>query len=470
MKTERRKSFIKKAAAFALLLIMAINVFASDVEEKESGKKVKVDQEKMEWFADAKLGIFIHYGIYAVYGISESWSFYNNEISYDDYMKQLDGFTASKYDPQQWAKLFKEAGARYAVLTSKHHDGVALWDTKQSDLSVVKKTPAKRDLISPYAKALRDHDLKVGIYFSHLDWSHPSYASVHNGPNRASNNTNPFDYPQTDEADLERWEDFLKFHRAQLKEVDELIRPDLWWFDGDWSRTAEQWRMSEVREMLLSSNPKTILNSRMSGYGDYATPEQGVPIHGPEGPWELCMTINDSWGYQVDDNNQKSVNYIIRTFSDCISMGGNLLLDVGPKEDGTITHEQTEVLKQLGRWTKKHEEAIYGSVRGLPFGHFYGPTTLSKDKKTLYCFFLDIPKDDVVIKGIKNKVKQIRLVGTDKTLSFERNGGAAWHGIPGVLQVELKPEMLDKNVTVIAIDLDSALDLYRGHGGAIEAN
>jgi len=151
-------------------------------------------------------------------------------------------------------------------------------------------------------------------------------------------------------------------------------------------------------------------------------------------------------------------------------MGGNLLLDVGPKADGSITPEQTQILKELGRWTKKHSEAIYSTKRGLPFGHFYGPTTISKDQKTIYCFVLDIPKDDLVVKGIKNKVKQVRLLGTDKTLSFERNGGAAWHGIPGVLQIDLPAALLDQNVTVIAIDLETPLELYRGHGGSIEAN
>lgn len=428
------------------------------------------DHDKMQWFRDAKLGIFIHYGIYAVNGIPESWSFYNGQISYEDYMKQLDGFTASNYDARGWADLFEEAGAKYAVLTSKHHDGVALWDTREGDLSVVKRSPAGRDLLSPYARALREKGLKVGLYFSHLDWSHPDYATVHNGPNRAANNTNPFDYPQTDESDPERWASFLLFHRAQLRELNNLVKPDLWWFDGDWSRTAEQWKMEELRETLLDWNPDAILNSRMAGYGDYATPEQGIPVVAPEGPWELCMTINDSWGYQVGDHNYKSVNYIIRTFSDCIGMGGNLLLDVGPREDGTITPEQTKVLKGLGRWTSKHSEAIYGSVRGLPPGHFYGPSTLSKDRTTLYCFVLDIPRDDLVIKGIKNKVKQVRLLGSSEVLKFERNGGAAWHGVPGVLLVELKQDQLDQHVTVIAIDMEGPLDLYRGKGGAIEAN
>jgi alpha-L-fucosidase len=432
---------------------------------------VKDTTNKMQWFEDAKLGIFIHYGIYAVKGVSESWSFFNGQVPEKDYFDQLNGFTAKNYRPDEWAKLFKEAGAKYAVLTAKHHDGVALWDTKLNDLSVVKKSAAARDLITPYAQALRNEGLKVGMYFSHLDWSHPDYATVFNARDKQRpTKYNSYDFPKSGVEDTVRWNKFVAFRNAQMKEIQDLTNPDLWWFDGDWTRSGKQWKMKELRQEMLSWNPKTILNARMMGYGDYATPEQGVPIFGPQGPWELCMTINNSWGYQHKDNNQKSVNFIIRIFADCSSMGGNLLLDAGPMEDGTFTPAQTERLKGLGRWTNKHAEAIFSTVRGLPFGHFYGPTTLSKDKKTIYCFVLDKPNDDLVIKGIQNKVKQVRLIGTNETLANKKVGGAKWLNIPGVLQVTLPADKLDKNVSVIAIDLETPLELYRGTGGAIDRN
>jgi len=429
-----------------------------------------VNLTKMQWFEDAKLGIFIHYGIYAVDGTVESWPIYNNEIPYDKYMSQLRGFTASKYDPAAWASLFKEAGAKYVVLTAKHHDGVALWDTRLSDLSVVKKSHAGRDLISPYAQALRKEGLKVGIYFSHLDWSNPDYATVFDAKDPNPKNPNSWDYPKSGVADTVKWNRFLAFNAGQLKELQQIADPDLWWFDGDWSRTASQWKMKELRQTLLSWNPNAILNARMGGYGDYKTPEQGLPIEGPKGPWELCMTINDSWGYRQTDNNQKSLNHIIRIFSECIGMGGNLLLDVGPKADGTITPEQTQILKGLGRWTKKHDEAIYGTKRGMPLGHFYGPSTLSNDRKTLYLFELDDPKAEVVVKGIKNKINQIRVVGSNQKLNYKLNGGASWLGIPPVLLIDLPANQIDANATVIAIELDSPLELYRGQGGAVEKN
>lgn len=439
-----------------ILLILSQFVFCQS--------SVKND-ERMQWFIDAKFGIFIHYGIYAVKGVGESWSFRNYEISHKDYMSQLSGFTAKNYNPVAWAKLFKESGAKYAVLTSKHHDGVALWNTQQNDLSVVNHSPAARDLITPYAKALRDEGLKVGIYFSHLDWTHPDYATVFHGDSIIKpKKYNTYEFPKSGIEDTVRWNRFLKFRNAQIFEIQKLINPDLWWFDGEWTRTAEQWKTQDLRKEMLKWNPNTIMNGRMIGCGDYATPEQGIPILGHSGPWELCMTLGNHWGYRPNDTINKSLNYILRVFTDCISLGGNLLLNIGPKEDGTIPEAQVEILKGIGRWINKHAEAIYGTTRGLPFGHFYGPTTLSKDRKTVYCFVLDAPKDALVVKGIRNKITKIRLLGSTEILSYKRNGGAGWLKIPGVLLIDLSAEKTDKNISVIAIDLDSPLDLYHGNG------
>ncbi len=423
------------------------------------------------WFNEAKLGIFVHFGLYSVNGIPESWSFFNGEISYDDYMAQCAGFTASNYDPVEWAKLFKEAGARYAVLTTKHHDGVALWDTDVSDLNVVKKTPAGRDLIAPYADAMRAEGIKVGLYFSHLDWSHPDYPTVLHPPpyTPAPENRNPFADPMGEESP-ERWANFIRFHRAQLKELCERFHPDLFWFDGNWGRSAEQWGMEELREQLHAWSSGVVLNARMNGYGDYQTPEQGIPITSPEGPWEFSMTVNDSWGYQVQDNNHKSVRQIVQIFCDCIGMGGTLLLDIGPLADGTITPPQAERLRGLGAWIRKHEEAVYPTTAGLPFGHFYGPSTLSKDRKTLYLYLSDIPRGEIMVKGLYNKVKRARVVGTDYELTSHVMGGAAWVNIPGITYIKVPGNVLDETMTVIALDFDEELKIYHGPGQSIEKN
>ncbi|MBV9469083.1 MAG: alpha-L-fucosidase [Abitibacteriaceae bacterium] len=422
------------------------------------------------WFPDAKLGIFLHWGIYSVKGIPESWAFFNRQISYEDYMAQCSGFTANHYDPQAWANLFQRAGAKYAVLTSKHHDGVALWDTQLSDLSVVKQTPAARDLLTPYCEALREKGLKVGIYFSHLDWSHPDYAPI--PPEERHGDTMEKAYQQwSDGPNNPTWQRFLKFHRGQLEELcTRFGKVDLLWFDGDWTPGDEYWRMAELREQLLSWQPETILNSRMRGHGDYQTPEQGIPISRPEGPWEFCVTINDSWGYQPQDQNYKSVRQIVRMFAECIGMGGNLLLDITPKEDGIFPPEQVERLEALGDWIRQHEEAVYATEAGLPAGHLYGTSTLSKDHQTLYAMIFDRPWDEIAIKGIRNQIKRVSVVGSGHELSYRKMGGAAWMNIPGVLWIEVPEAELNPNATVIKIELDGPLDLYSGAGHAIESN
>ena len=405
--------------------------------------------DRMSWFKDAKLGIFIHWGIYSVKGIDESWSFFNGYISHDDYMKQLEGFSAKKYNPEFWATLIKESGARYAVLTSKHHDGLALWPSKYSDVNVVKKTPAQRDLIQPFCNAIRNQGLKVGLYYSILDWSHPDYPNFTRDKKRYEIDEEP-----------SRWDRFAQHNFDQIGELAHRYNPDLWWFDGDWEQSAAHWRARELRDSILSWNPRTIINSRLQGHGDYATPEQGVPIMKPKDEfWELCMTMNNSWGYQHTDTNYKSSNQIIRIFIDCISMGGNLLLDIGPKADGSIPEEQVQILKDLGRWTKKHEEAIYGTEAGIRLGHFHGPTTLSRDKRTLYLFVEGRPNGPLLIKGLKNKVNRVYVVGDGTKLKFEVVGKQYWSDHPGLLYIDLVDKALDKDVTVVAVMLDGEVEL-----------
>jgi len=422
-----------------------------------------------EWFRNAKLGIFIHWGIYAVKGVSESWSFYHGSISYKDYMDQLKGFTASKYDPQAWAQLIKDSGAKYSILTTKHHDGVALWNTKANNLSTL-RSPAGRDLLTPWVKAIREQDIKVGLYFSLLDWSNPDYYSVlpeNDLPTEYRKYT--YDFTQNEEEDFQAWERFLNSNEIQLKELSQY-NPDLLWFDGDWWRSANQWRASELRDKLHKWNPGLIINSRFQGYGDYDTPEQGIPITRPKRAWEFCITINDNWGFRHSDTNFKSPEQVIKIFIETIAMGGNMLLDIGPREDGTIPIEEQEVLKELGIFIKRNEEAIYYTRMGLPYGHTYAPTTLSKDKKTLYYYHFGNIQKDIFIKGIFAKIKKITYKDTTE-IKFNMLGGADWNNIPGILWFDIdREEKIEKHATVIKIELEEPLRLYRKAGQAIDNN
>ncbi len=411
--------------------------------------------KKMTWFQDAKLGIFIHWGIYAVNGVDESWAFYNKKMTWEAYMKQLNGFTASKYNPTDWVNLIKASGAKYAVLTTKHHDGVALWNTNQGHYSTVKNTPAKRDVLTPFYQELRKQNIKAGAYFSLIDWSHPDYPAFMKDSMRYKVKDQPA-----------KWQKFRDFYQSQLNEVADQFKPDLFWFDGDWEHNAEEWESEKVRANLLSKNPGAIINGRLMGYGDYDTPEQNVPVTRPKyNWWELCMTINNNWGFQHRDTNWKTPSQIIALFADVVSHGGNLLLDIGPKEDGTIPEEQRNVLLELGNWNKKHERAIFGSIPGIALGHFYGPTTLSKDSTKLYLFLQGQTAGQIMVKGLDNAIQSIKVVGSEQELSHKVVGKISWSPVPGLVYIDVPQGVQDKYMTVLELQLDKPVKLYSGRGG-----
>ncbi|MEI6197259.1 MAG: alpha-L-fucosidase [Verrucomicrobiota bacterium] len=434
----------------------------------------------LQWFKDAKFGIFIHWGIYSVGQYEASWSFFNHGAAWAsaadhlpraEYMAQRHAFLARRYDPAAWCDLFKAVGAKYTVLTTKHHDGVALWDTAEH-LSVVRDCAAGRDLIAPFVQAVRQSGLNLGLYYSHLDWNHPDYPSVRkgDGTNHIKEDHPGFNYAYpTGRDDPARWENFLRFHRLQLRELCDRFSPDLLWFDGDWERTAEQWQFAELRDQLRAWRPGVILNSRMGTFGDYATPEQGIPMKAPDGPWELCLTMNRSWSMALDPS-YKTVMELVRTLAECAGMGGNLLLNISPLGDGTICAEQEKTLRAIGAWLAVNGEAIYGTVAGLPAGHWYGPSTLSADRQTLYLFQLDRPWGEVAVKGLRNKIRSATIVGGGTQLARRISGGASWANIPGVLWLTVPESACQPLGTALKLELEGPLDLYTGEGQVITQN
>lgn len=442
--------FFVKMIRFLILFALVVGVSA-----RQQRVFAQADSSKMQWFADAKLGIFIHWGIYAVKGTSESWAFHNKQVPYTEYMKQIKGFDASGFEPKAWADLISYSGARYAVITSKHHDGVALWDTRMNKLSIPKQAPAHRDVLTPFVNSLRSNQLKVGIYYSLIDWSYPDYPGFLKDSSR---------YDAT--KDTLRWNRFRKFYQGQLNELSTAYHPDLYWFDGDWEHSAEEWQAAKVRTALLKDNPNAIINGRLQGYGDYATPEQNFPVTRPNMPyWELCLTTNDNWGYRQSDTNFKTPYQIISIFADCIGHGGNLLLDIGPRADGTIPEEQVHLLIELGNWNKKHEEAVFGTTAGLPPGHFYGPSTLSKDSTCLYLFVQATHGENIVIKGLDNEIERAEVLGTNTTLQPQIVGKISWSHVPGLVYLNIPASAQDKYMSVIKLKLKKPLKLYRGKGG-----
>ena len=434
--------------------------------------------QQTEWFADAKLGIFIHRGMYAVDGTSESWAFHNRTVPYDKYMSQMKGFTAENYNPAAWAQLIKESGAKYCVITTKHHDGLALYDTKlrtaapqknalwntKYPLSTIYQTPIQKDVISPLFQALEKEGIKKGAYYSLLDWSSNDYPGFYKDSTR---------YQLND--DSLRWSNFLTFMHDQIAEINAQLRPDLYWFDGDWEHSETEWQAAKIDSIIHQTNPDAILNGRLKSFGDYDTPEQNMPVVHPErNTWELCLTSNDNWGYRPQDHNFKSHFELLSIFTECIGMGGNLLLDIGPKADGTIPDEQIAILKEFGRWTQKHGSAIYGTIAGLPYGHYHGNSTLSKDSMVLNLFIpspqgASIDKSNLMIpiyiKGLKSKPKSIALIGSQTQIASHEVGKISWSSVPGTLFLEIPISEMDPMISVVQIKFEEPLQLYRGKGG-----
>ena len=440
--------------AFAMI---AAPVFSAEPVETEEQKA-----ERMEWFSQAKFGVFIHWGIYSRGDWSESWAFHNKYVGIDDYFAQEKDFTASNYNPEEWVSLIKESGARYTVITTKHHDGVALWDTKAGDVSTVKSCAAKRDVLTPFVNEVRKQGgIKLGLYYSLIDWPREDYPNIYReGPAKYDINKEP-----------ERWRHFCDFNFAQMKELNDAYHPDLYWFDGDWEFSSEQWRAPQLLEMVRKTNPGVIVNSRIQGNGDYATPELGVPVTRPADKWwETCMTINDSWGFRKRDRDFKSDMTLLRMFVNCMSLGGNLLLDIGPRANGTIPEEEVAALKTIGRWIAKHEEAVYPTRAGIPDGHVQGYTTLNKEGNILYVYLPYTPNESIEVKGLKTHIKKVRVVGTDRTLDWTLYNDIDWSEVPGVYYINVPEDVLDEHITVLALELEGPLSLYRGSGQVMSFN
>lgn len=247
----------------------------------------------------------------------------------------------------------------------------------------------------------------------------------------------------------------MNYYQGQLAELSKAYKPDLIWFDGDWEHNDQEWRAKETLTQLRKYNPNIIINSRLNQHGDYDTPEQGIPVVKPEARyWELCYTMNDSWGYQHFDHHYKTPNMIVRTLVDCISMGGNLLLDIGPKADGTIPTEQVQILKELGRWTSKHKDAIYGTRAGVQSRFWNDKNAFSKDGKTLY-IYLDNVKDKLVLQGLKTKPASVKFVGNPDKIDYQYDDYT--------LELNLPTANFDPAVTVVAITFNEkpAIDLER---------
>lgn len=456
-----------------LFLILAIRPALFGQEKRGTEIPLPEIDPRGEWFQQAKLGVFLHWGMYAVGGqVSNRLNYPTRPdvfIPWDTYFAQAKTFKAEKYDPAAWVRTFREVGARYVVITTKHHDGFALWDSQAPGaLTAVNGSAAGRDLLTPFVEAMRADHMPVGLYFSVSDWHHPDYASMKPRPGSTQTvTTAPLAYAETDQP--ERWKKFQDFMFAQIGELMKF-KPAIWWFDGIWERTHENWRGPEIAEMIARDNPAAILGRGWQFDAKrelmrYQTPEQAIPLATPKGLWELCQTTNESWAYNPADTKWKSAGQLVQIFTEVISRGGNLLLNVGPKADGTLPEESIGPMLKLGAWIKRNADAIYptfgGEQAGTSFKCFFGPSTVSMDGKTLYLFVDSFPEHGIQVRGIYTVPKKISVVSTGEDIKVQWFGG---NGVDPRTYTIMPPKTPDPLCTVIKLEFNQVIRISRKAG------
>lgn len=354
-------------------------------------------------FSEARFGIFIHWGIYSMLGDGE-WAMHNLPMTFEEYSHLAAGFYPSRFDAKEWVRLFKEAGAKYMTITSRHHDGFSMFATKASPYNIVDATPFRRDVLKELSEACAEEGLKLNFYYSHLDWSRNDYYPRGNTGRAAG---------RPEEGD---WNSYLRFMNAQLTELLTNYGPiGCIWFDGVWDKGGSHeeiertWKLSEQYRMIHSIQPGVLIgNNHHLGVfegEDMQMFEQDLPGQNTAGhsansvvsetlPLETCVTMNGNWGYQVRDKAYKSVADLIRLLVKAASNNANLLLNIGPRPDGTIPEEAAQRLKAMGKWLEKYGETIYGTTGGFMKEQSWGVTT-RKDNR-LYIHVLN-PSETILV-------------------------------------------------------------------------
>lgn len=378
---------------------------------------MKKNDDRMKWFMDARFGMFIHWGLYSIPARGE-WVRSEEKISISEYEKFFKEFNPIYYNPKKWAKAAKEAGMKYAVMTAKHHDGFCLFDSRLTDYKSP-NTPIKRDLIGEYIEAFREEGIKVGLYYSLIDWHHEDYPA-YNDRNHPMRGNEEF---RDKKHDFSR---YIEYFHGQVKELlSNYGKIDIMWFDFSYDdMTGEKWEASKLVKMIRNIQPDIIIDNRLGGNiksknpeiysGDFSSPEQIIPPGGITNeldepiPWEACITMNNHWGYCSMDKDFKSPKQLIRGLVECVSKNGNLLLNVGPNAKGEIPEESLIILKEIGKWMRQNGESIYGCTSSSLPKPEWGRYT--KKGNTLYAHIYDRGIGCINFNNLEGKISGARLL------------------------------------------------------------
>ncbi len=353
---------------------------------------------RIKWWHDAKFGMFIHWGTYSVYGRHE-WALENEAIPAAEYEEFAKRFKPKPDTAAGFARLAKRAGQKYVVMTTKHHEGFCLFDTKTTEYCAPTQGPG-RDLVREYVDALRAEGLRVGFYYSLMDWHHPDGA-------RAAQ----------DEAARKR---FVEYIHTQIRELmTNYGKIDILWYDVSWPLDAKGWESERMNEMVFKLQPDIIVNNRNRLDGDFTTPEQRIEAAAGGRAWEACMTLNASWGYQAADDDWKTARTVVRNLISCARDGGNYLLNIGPRGDGSIPEESVRIFETVGAWLAKNGTSIYGTDPCQPRRSNYA--TFTRKGNTLYMHVHFWPGDTVAIAGLLVPVKSARMLASGQAVKFEQD-------------------------------------------------
>ncbi len=441
---------MKKIVFFSgiLLFLMACS---SHPKEKEKRVEMSAQDQKMEWWREARFGMFIHWGLYAqpagewkgerIPGISE-WIMARAEIPVSEYEKLAETFNPVKYNADEWVKLAKFAGMKYIVITSKHHDGFAMFDSDASDYNIVDATPFDRDPLKELAEACNKYGIRLGFYYSQAqDWHEPggTYWNIEEGQ------------PHWD-PDMKREPLMNYINGKAVPQVKEILKNygdlDILWWDTPRGMTEEA---AQALQDVADDYPDLITNNRLyrPWPGDFSTPEQHIPPTGLDYDWEVCMTMNTSWGYKWYDENWKSSEELIKMLVDIASKGGNFLLNVGPTAEGEFPEASVERLKEIGSWMQLNGESIYGTSASPFFKLPWGRCTVKKVRggTNLYLHVFDWPKTGLLtVPGFKGRVNDVYLLSNPKQ-------HFAWKFDENNLNIHAPSVIFDEINTVVVVKL-----------------
>jgi alpha-L-fucosidase len=425
---------IRKISIAFLVLICSASI--ASAQKKRIGNETEAQKKKrMEWWTDARFGMFIHWGLYSL-GARHEWLKHNEHMTNEEYEKYFKRFDPDHFDPHKWARAAKAAGMKYAVLTTKHHEGFCLFDSKYTNYKAM-NTPAHRDLVKEYVQAFREEGLKVGFYYSLLDWHHPDYTADDAYP------LTQVDSSQANYDRLNKGRDMNKYREYLRNQVKELMtnygKIDILWLDWSWNKGSKHgkwgkdWDAVNLLKMVRQLQPGIIVNNRLGLYdysdgGDFETPEQvsTKELDKYKGhTFETCQTFSGSWGYYRDENTWKTHRQLLDLLISSVSNGGNLILNVGPTARGEFDYRATNALDSMAYWMHANSQAIYDCTYAP--ADFKAPegTKLTYNPKTkkLYVHLYDYPGNGKLkLPGYAGKVKYAQFLNDYSELKYAANG------------------------------------------------